>query len=92
MKLMEVYQNMAGIVSEITGLSYSEIINSNREECVDARSLLVNKLLKMGFSERRISDYSGLTIQCINKLKNGFDKRLLKYECSTIFKQINNEL
>ena len=72
MKLMEVYQNIAGTISEITGLPYSEIINSNREECVDARSILVNKLLKTGFSERRISDYSGLTIQCINKLKNGF--------------------
>lgn len=87
----QIYQHVSGIVCEITGLSYSDVINSNREECVDARSLLINKLLQIGLTERRISEFSGLTTQCVNKLKNTFEERRLKFEYSINLQRINKE-
>lgn len=41
MKLEELYKDIIGVVCDVTGLVEADILASNKEECADARYLLV---------------------------------------------------
>lgn len=43
----ELYKDIMNVVCETTGVSESDILHNNREECADARYLLVLALSKM---------------------------------------------
>ena len=44
MKITELYQKVVGVVITVTGINENDILHSNREECADARYLLVRAL------------------------------------------------
>lgn len=89
----EIYKKMVGVISERTGIDSNDLITSKKEECVDARSILINILSELGFSDNLISKYTSLTRQGVNKLKNSFhDRKKHSYILSTTYQQIRNEL
>ena len=61
-------------VSNVSGLERSAILHCNREECVDARYVLVAVLAEC-LSDRQIAKVSGLSVQLVNKAKNCFRER-----------------
>lgn len=47
MRIEELYQDVIIMVCNVTGIDEADILHSNREECADARYLLVMALSKM---------------------------------------------
>lgn len=52
------------------------MFSSNKEKNVDARGLLVLYLMKSKFTESMVSEYTGLTQQAVNRLKNLYPDRI----------------
>jgi len=61
-------------VRNASGLEVGAILHCNREECVDARYVLV-AVLSECMSDRQIARVSGLSVQLVNKAKNSFRER-----------------
>lgn len=89
-EIKQFYARAYSAVQRIT--ETSDILHSNKEESVDARSILVQILSSRNLSDFEISVLTGLTRQCVNKLKNGFKYRKGKWSYSSNLQQISNEL
>ena len=64
----------------------------NLEQCVDARHILVY-LLSSKLTDAEIASLIDITRQGINKIKNGFRRRMKsKFTLSNNFQQISSEL
>lgn len=61
-------------VSDVMEIGKDEILHCNKEECVDARYLVV-AVLSERLSDRQIADVSGWSIQLVNKARNNFHCR-----------------
>lgn len=61
-------------VSNASGLDGGVILHCNKEECVDARYVLV-AVLSDKLSDGQIARASGLSVQLVNKAKNAFRER-----------------
>ena len=68
------FDKVIEIVSNASGLESSAILHCNKEECVDARYVLVAVLAEQ-LSDRQIARVSGLSVQLVNKAKNSFRER-----------------
>lgn len=68
------FEKVISGVSDVSGLEVGAILHCNREECVDARYVLV-AVLSECLSDRQISLASGLSVQLVNKAKNAFADR-----------------
>lgn len=90
MKLEDLYKEVIRVVCNETEVSEENMLHSRKEQCVDARAILIHILIKKGLSENEISRLTGLTQQCINKLKNGFGFRLKKWSVTMNLQSINN--
>lgn len=78
------------MVSEITGVT--DVFGSNKEESVDARAILIHTLSSKGISDQEMSALTGLTRQCVNKLKNSHKYRKTRWSYILSLKQISNAL
>ena len=70
----ELFNEILSKVSEVTELQPEEILKSNKEECVDARYVLI-AVLSERLSDRQIAEVSGWSVQLVNKAKNSFASR-----------------
>lgn len=68
------------------------LLRSNREDCVDARCLLVCALSRYGLTDTEVAELMGVSRQCISKLRGSFDMRLRKWNVRTNWQRICNEL
>lgn len=50
------------------------LLRSNREECVDARYIVI-AVLSERYSDRQIAEMGGWSVQLVNKAKNSFHDR-----------------
>lgn len=78
-------------------LAKESVMHSNKEECVDARYVVI-AVLSERLSDRQIAEVSGWSVQLVNKAKNAFKDRCkfrwgLKelYKELSIFAEINNQ-
>lgn len=69
MRIKDLYCTVLSIVCRVTDLEENEIFCSNKEECVDARSLLIKTLIDNGITEKEIVRLTGLSQQRVNSLK-----------------------
>lgn len=89
----KIFNKVVEIVSERTGIERNDLLCSKKQEHVDARSILINLLSELGFTDTLISRYTCLTRQGVNKLKNTFnDRKRNSFILSTNYQQIRNEL
>ena len=62
--------------------------SSNKEECVDARYLVI-ALLSTKLSDRQIVEVSGWSQQLVSKVKGNFDKRCkFRYGLKEMYKKL----
>ena len=73
-----IYSNIKKQVCETTGISPSEIFSSNNEEVVDARYLLIH-LLCDKFTDKEISNMTGISKSLANKIRNTIHVKKNKY-------------
>lgn len=55
-------------------LDADSVIHSNKEECVDARYVVI-AVLSERLSDRQIAELSGWSVQLVNKARNAFVNR-----------------
>ena len=84
----ELFNEILSRVSEVTELGSEEILKSNKEECTDARYILIQLLFKMGFTDTEVSERMGCSRQSINYAKNHFEGRLGKWGVRVNYRDI----
>ena len=72
--IVEYFNEVLNKVSKATEIDTYSILHSNKEECVDARYVLIS-VLSERLSDRQIAEVSGLSHQLVNKAKNNFSNR-----------------
>lgn len=72
MKIINLYQETLGIVSDCCKVSKEKIISSKKEECVNARYILVS-ILGEWYTDNEIAELTGLSRPCTNKIRNKFN-------------------
>lgn len=88
--LKEYYEKVFQTVQRITEIN--DILHSNKEEAVDARTILVYTLAMKGYSDTEMAALTGLTRQGINKLKNNYKFRKTKWSFNSNLQRTSNEL
>ena len=71
---VEIFNEVLGNVCKAMELDADSVKYSNKEECVDARYLVV-ALLSERLSDRQIAEVSGWSYQLVNKARNAFKDR-----------------
>ena len=74
MNKVELFNEVLDNVCKRTELDADSVKSSNREECVDARYLVI-AVLSEKLSDKQIAEVSGWSVQLVNKAKNSFHKR-----------------
>lgn len=74
-------------VSETTGIAISDMLSSVREECTDARYLLIRALTALSFTDIDIARHIGRTRQAVGYLRNRY-KRSKKWTLANDWKTI----
>lgn len=92
MNVRDYYKIVIGSISRITGVGEIPMILCNREECVDARSILIIILLEKGLTELEIARQMNVTPQCVNRLKNKFQERERRWSVINNLNDIRAEL
>lgn len=90
--ISEFYQIVIGCVCRYTGFDESSILMSNKEDCVDARYIFIH-ILSQWLTDSQISEVTGLSRTCANKIRNSFDNKCkLKFSIRFAFQDIVSEL
>ncbi len=87
MKIEELYKEVVSKVCSVTEVSEADILSSNREECADARYLLVIALSKI-LTDHEISTVIGRTRQGVSFIRSNKAK-LKKWTVANDWKVIS---
>lgn len=87
----DIYNTTVNVVCDITNISLNEIFISNKEEIVDARYILVY-LLCDKFTDKEISNMTGISKSLANKIRNTVNLRKEKYSFRCKMKEIKEKL
>ena len=68
------FESVLNRVCESMELTCDDVLHSNKDECVDARYLVIS-LLSQRLSDRQIADVSGWSYALVNKARNSFSER-----------------
>ena len=74
MSKKELFEDVLNNVCKAMELDAESVKSSNREECVDARYVVI-AVLSERLSDRQIAEVSGWSVQLVNKAKNAFMDR-----------------
>ena len=88
MNKVELFNEVLDNVCKGTELDTDSVKSSNREECVDARYLVI-AVLSEKLSDKQIAEDSGWSVQLVNKAKNNFHNRC---KCRWGLKEMYKEL
>lgn len=70
----DIFEKILDNVCNATELSAESVKSCNKEECVDARYLVI-AILSERYSDRQIAEVSGWSYQLVNKARNNFHER-----------------
>lgn len=87
-EVQELWEKAKYLVCDYTELSEEDVLTSNREECVDARYILIGVLAEY-LTDEEIAKLSGLTRSCCNKIRNGMRMRLSRFSFHCFFHSVN---
>lgn len=68
------FDSVLNRVCEEMEVSREDVMRSNKEECVDARHLVI-AVMSERFSDRQIAEVSGWSYNLVNKARNNFHER-----------------
>ena len=90
MRKVELFNEVLDNVCKGTELDTDSVKSSNREECVDARYLVI-AVLSEKLSDKQIAEVSGWSVQLVNKAKNSFHKRCkCRWGLKEIYKKLSD--
>lgn len=90
----ELFNEILSKVSEVTELHPEEILKSNKEECTDARYILIQSLIRLGFTDTDMASLMGKSRQAICYMRNSYkkvDKWTLENDLQSIRKWVENK-
>ena len=90
--IFDEYRKAMAAVSRHYGLDEAPLLHSNKVECVDARATLVSILIEHDLTEAALVQLTGLTQQCMNKLKNSVRFREKGWTFRETMKAVRKEL
>lgn len=90
--ILDEYLKVMETVCRHYGLDEVQMLHSNRRECVDARATLTAILIDQNLTEDELVQLTGLTQQCINKLKNSVRFREKGWTFRETMKMVKREL
>lgn len=70
----ELFNAVLNKVCDEMEVSREDVMHSNKEECVDARHLVI-AVMSERFSDRQIAEVSGWSYNLVNKARNNFHER-----------------
>lgn len=83
------FNEVLGNVCKAMELDADSVMKSNKEECVDARYLVI-ALLSERLSDRQIAEVSGWSYQLVNKARNTFHNRCkYRFGLKELYKELN---
>lgn len=86
---VEIFNEVLGNVCKAMELDADSVMKSNKEECVDARYLVI-AVLSERLSDRQIAEVSGWSYQLVNKARNSFHKRCkYRFGLKELYKELN---
>lgn len=91
MKTRELYQIMMATVCRNTGIGETNMLESNKEECVDARYLLIHFLAQF-LTDEEISRQTNISRQSVNRIRNRFESKISKWSVKNCLHEISSEL
>lgn len=84
----EIFNGILENVCKAMELDADSVKHSNKEECVDARYLVI-ALLSERLSDRQIAEVSGWSYQLVNKARNAFkDRCKFRWGLKELYKNI----
>lgn len=89
-QIISLFQKVESKVIQVTGIK--QLYQTNQEEAVDARTILICILSEQGLTDTQIAALTSLTRQGVNKLKNSVRFRKRKFSFNSDLQQIRNEL
>ena len=89
-QLFSLFKRVESKVIQVTGIK--QLFQTNQEEAVDARTILIYILSEKGLTDTQIAVLTNLTRQGVNKLKNSVRYRKSKFSFISNMQQIRNEL
>ena len=87
-EIKEMWEHTKGLVCVYSGVKEEDLLTSNKEDCVDARYILIGVLAEY-LTDDEISKLSGLTRSCCNKIRNGMRMRLSRFSFRCFFYSVN---
>lgn len=90
MKITELYQKVVGVVITVTGINENDILHSNREECADARYLLV-RALSDKLSDKETGALIGRTRQGVSFIRSN-DAKMRKWSVMSAWREIDDHI
>lgn len=91
MKTEDLYRIMKAAVCRHTGVGEPDMLASNKEECVDARYLLVHFLARY-LTDEEISRQTDIPRQSVNRIRNRFELKMHKWSVRNCLHEISLEL
>ena len=86
----EIFNEVLENVCKAMELDADSVKHSNKEECVDARYLVI-AVLSERLSDRQIAEVSGWSYQLVNKARNTFHNRCkYRFGLKELYKELNN--
>lgn len=84
----ELFNEVLENVCRSLELDRESVMHSNKEECVDARYVVI-AVLSERLSDRQIAEVSGWSVQLVNKAKNSFHNRCkCRYGLKDMYKKM----
>ena len=85
----ELFNEVLENVCRSLELDRESVIHSNKEECVDARYVII-AVLSERLSDRQIAEVSGWSVQLVNKARNAFVNRCkFRWGLKELYKDVN---
>ena len=90
MNKVELFNNVLDNVCKVADLDADPVKCCNKEECVDARYVVI-AVLSEKLSDKQIAEVSGWSVQLVNKAKNSFHKRCqYRWGLKEIYKKLSD--
>lgn len=85
----EIFNDVLEKVCSEMELECSSVLHSNKEECVDARYVVI-AILSERYSDRQISEVSGWSLSLVNKARNTFhEKCKFRWGLKELYKELS---
>lgn len=83
----ELYDKVKYLVSDYAELSEDDILTSNKEECVNARYIMIG-ILGDYLTDEEIARCTGLTRACANKIRNGMRAKMNRFSFRCLYESV----